>query len=60
MPDYPKAENDRLSVSAWVFAASPPPDDWAVIAANWGFDNAKRHERFSGSFTSICVRPTVV
>ena len=41
VPDYPKAENDRLSVSAWVFAASPPTPDWAMIAANWGFDSAK-------------------
>ncbi len=32
--DYPKSQDDRLSVVAWVFAASRP--SWASIAKNWG------------------------
>ena len=31
--DYPKTQNDRLSVVAWVFAKSRP--SWASIAKNW-------------------------
>ncbi len=37
VPDYPKAENDKLSVSAWVFVESPAPRNWSVIAANWSY-----------------------
>jgi hypothetical protein len=33
VPDYPKAENGRLSASAWVWANSLGP--WAGIAGNW-------------------------
>jgi hypothetical protein len=32
--DYPKAANDRLTVSAWVMAVGRP--EWAMIASNWG------------------------
>lgn len=31
--DYPKSENDRLSVTAWVYAESRPW--WGSIAKNW-------------------------
>ena len=34
VPDYPKATNHQLSVSAWVRADSRPR--WATIAKNWG------------------------
>ena len=34
VPDYPKAEHGKLSVSAWVYADSHPR--YAHIAANWG------------------------
>ena len=33
MPDYPKTDTDRLSVSAWVSAFGPA--GWASIVANW-------------------------
>ncbi len=33
VPDYPKAENNQLSVMAWVKAESRPR--WASIAKNW-------------------------
>ena len=35
VPDYPKATNDRLTVSAWVMAIGWTR--WPMIAANWGF-----------------------
>ena len=34
VPDYPKAEKDQLTVSAWVLAESRP--FYGMIAANWG------------------------
>ncbi len=34
--DYPKAENNRLSVVAWVFADARPR--WASIAKNWYYN----------------------
>ena len=34
VPDYPKADNDSLTVSAWVLAMSRPRR--AIIASNWG------------------------
>ena len=37
VPDYPKTQNDRLTVSAWVMAESRP--FYAMIAANWGGSN---------------------
>ncbi len=35
VPDYPKAANDQLTVSAWVMLDSQNTW-WAMIAANWG------------------------
>jgi hypothetical protein len=35
VPDYPKATNDRLTVSAWILRGLRT-EDHAVIAANWG------------------------
>ena len=34
VPDYPKATNDQLTVSAWVWVTNR--DRWGMIAANWG------------------------
>ena len=34
VPDYPKAQNDQLTVSVWVMAETRP--FYAMIAANWG------------------------
>ncbi len=39
VPDYPKAENNELSVSAWVFAEFSPTNCWSVIVANWSWNN---------------------
>jgi hypothetical protein len=36
VPDYPKAVDDRLTVSVWVYATGLP--GWAQIAANWGMN----------------------
>ncbi|MEM6331466.1 MAG: LamG-like jellyroll fold domain-containing protein, partial [Planctomycetota bacterium] len=33
-PDYPRAEQDALSIVAWVYAETRPM--WASIAKNWG------------------------
>ena len=35
--DYPKSQNDQLSLSAWVNAETRSPL-WSLIAANWGMD----------------------
>lgn len=37
VPDYPKAENNELSLSVWVNADTRSPL-WSLIAANWGMD----------------------
>ena len=34
VPDYPKATNDQVSVSVWVWVTDRQP--WARIATNWG------------------------
>lgn len=40
--DYKKAENDRLTVAAWVMATGRP--GWAMIAANWGTPREGRED----------------
>jgi hypothetical protein len=46
LPDYPKAEHGKLSVSAWVYADSRP--DYATIASNWEGAQGAFHFGLSG------------
>ncbi len=48
--DYPKTANGRLTVAAWVMAASRP--EWAMIASNWGIPD-QQHEN-TGQF-QLCL-----
>ncbi len=48
--DYPKAANDRLTVSAWVMAVGRPES--AMIASNWGIPD-REHEN-TGQF-QLCL-----
>ncbi len=50
VPDYPKADKNELTVSAWVFAEFPPPQGWAMIAANWGYDTTQQQDGVKGQF----------
>ncbi len=54
VPDYPKAENDQLTVSVWVLTASRQTYDYAVIAANWG-DSVEKI--VAGQFFISLARP---
>lgn len=45
VPDYPKAQTDELTVTAWIYAESRPC--WGSIAKNWGHKN---EARFRGQF----------
>jgi hypothetical protein len=47
VPDYPKAENDQLTVSAWVLAETRPY--YSMIAANWG-GSAHPEPNITGQF----------
>jgi hypothetical protein len=58
VPDYPKATQNRLSVSAWVMATDDAETDWNFIVANWRFHEFGQFHfglRSSGSDLGVAI-----